>query len=445
MATVTVSIGSNQSIDTETTASCSGSDPYVATFGTTPSGIAVGDLATGSDAFASTFIWLVTAIDGDDITFKYVSGGMGAASPCSIGSFGGGGVITFKRYYSTITLWEAGLDDTGLYSSGDDAVGECYDDSTFNEQVTINDGDTVGLDSVTLSVASGERHDGTAGSGARLVLTGNLSGGQSKVLFDIDYEMDVTVEWLEFDGAGYGGTGSNTYIFDLGGVDTASDYKTVSKCIIHHFSNKYKCYTIRTHDTRSDYKINNNFIYNMQSSNAGSSAADNVAIEIYNPRNNSYYHNNTIHDLWTRDAVDESGDIVMIETDNDAQAFCNNNLVTGPGRNAGGVCFDSADPTGDYSNNLSSDDTADGTDCLINKSAADQYESSTVDSEDLHLKSGADAIGAGKDVGTTGDANVDINGRDRHSEGDTWDIGAHQTEPAAAATANPAFLMFVDT
>ena len=385
------------------------------------------------------------ASDGDDITFKYVSGGMGAASPCSIGSFGGGGVITFKRYYSTITLWEAGLDDTGLYSSGDDAVGECYDDSTFNEQVTINDGDTVGLDSVTLSVASGERHDGTAGSGARLVLTGNLSGGQSKVLFDIDYEMDVTVEWLEFDGAGYGGTGSNTYIFDLGGVDTASDYKTVSKCIIHHFSNKYKCYTIRTHDTRSDYKINNNFIYNMQSSNAGSSAADNVAIEIYNPRNNSYYHNNTIHDLWTRDAVDESGDIVMIETDNDAQAFCNNNLVTDPGRNAGGVCFDSADPTGDYSNNLSSDDTADGTDCLINKSAADQYESSTVDSEDLHLKSGADAIGAGKDVGTTGDANVDINGRDRHSEGDTWDIGAHQTEPAAAATANPAFLMFVDT
>ena len=183
MATVTVSIGSNQSIDTETTASCSGSDPYVATFGTTPSGIAVGDLATGSDAFASTFIWLVTAIDGDDITFKYVSGGMGAASPCSIGSFGGGGVITFKRYYSTITLWEAGLDDTGLYSSGDDAVGECYDDSTFNEQGTINDGDTVGLDSVTLSVASGERHDGTAGSGARLVLTGNLSGGQSKVLF----------------------------------------------------------------------------------------------------------------------------------------------------------------------------------------------------------------------------------------------------------------------
>lgn len=33
---------------------------------------------------------------------------------------------TSSRDYSTITLWEADLDDTGIYSSGDDAVGEMY-------------------------------------------------------------------------------------------------------------------------------------------------------------------------------------------------------------------------------------------------------------------------------------------------------------------------------
>ena len=53
MATTTVSIGSNQSIDTETPASTTGSGPsYVVTFGTTPSGIHVGDIGV-----MDTFDW----------------------------------------------------------------------------------------------------------------------------------------------------------------------------------------------------------------------------------------------------------------------------------------------------------------------------------------------------------------------------------------------------
>ena len=38
---------------------------------------------------------------------------------------------TGSRDYSTITAWEADLDTGSIYSSGDDAVGEVYNDSSF--------------------------------------------------------------------------------------------------------------------------------------------------------------------------------------------------------------------------------------------------------------------------------------------------------------------------
>ncbi len=83
---------------------------------------------------------------------------------------------TSSRDYSTITLWEADLDDTLIYSSGDDAVGECYNDSAFDETVEINGGLTVGLNTFTLTAATGEQHDGTEGTGVRIVNGATSSG-----------------------------------------------------------------------------------------------------------------------------------------------------------------------------------------------------------------------------------------------------------------------------
>ena len=73
---------------------------------------------------------------------------------------------------------------------------------------------------------------------------------------------------------------------------------------------------------------------------------------------------------------------------------------------------------------MSSDATASG---VTSVTTADQFVSTTGGSEDLHLKAGSDAIDAGTDLGTspTG-VNIDIDGRDRDAEGDTWDIGAHE-------------------
>ena len=45
---------------------------------------------------------------------------------------------TSSRDYSTIAAWEADLSDASIYSNNDDAVGVCYNDSSFNETVTIN-------------------------------------------------------------------------------------------------------------------------------------------------------------------------------------------------------------------------------------------------------------------------------------------------------------------
>ena len=99
MATTTVSIGSRtNTVDTETPASTvSGSGPsYTVTFGTTPTGIAVGHIGTVNayswdEETSSVFVYVITAISGDNITVKYLKDteSRGHASPYGLYSDGG--------------------------------------------------------------------------------------------------------------------------------------------------------------------------------------------------------------------------------------------------------------------------------------------------------------------------------------------------------------------
>jgi len=57
---------------------------------------------------------------------------------------------------------------------------------------------------------------------------------------------------------------------------------------------------------------------------------------------------------------------------------------------------------------------------LINLTETDQF----VSTADSHIKSGSDLIDTGTDLGAT--FNIDIDGRDRDAEGDTWDVGCHE-------------------
>ena len=80
---------------------------------------------------------------------------------------------------------------------------------------------------------------------------------------------------------------------------------------------------------------------------------------------------------------------------------------------------------------------------LVGKTLAEiSFVSTGVGTEDLHIDEDSDCIDAGTDVGTTNGVEIDINGRNRDSNADTWDIGAHQFVPEA--TAGAAFLLFIE-
>lgn len=433
MGTVTTSIGSNSSIDTETPSSCADSGPWVVTFGTAPTGVSVGDLATAVDGFANTYIYLVTVVDGGDITMKYISGGMGATSPCSVtGGFGSQSPFTFKRYYATITLWEAGLDDTGLYSSSDDAVGECYDDSAFDEAIAINGGGTVGLSSVTLSVASGERHDGTAGNGARIVKSADWSTG---ILY-ADYNMPVTLEWLEINAGGYKSTTTSGTVVGVGASGVSSAYrKIIRNMLIHDANGADKHMTaVSKVDNRPPWTVMNNIIYDISVTSGGRSVRA-ISTSSTSPAA-SYIYNNTVYKLTNN----TSGSSVGITIDDDADEIVKNNIVCDVdlGSTSGTeACYSPTTPsnaTAQY--NLSSDSTATGTGSLTSKTAGNQFVNTANGSEDLHLKDNADALRAGVDLGTTpSGVEIDIDGRNRDSSGDTWDIGADQCATCSTSSA----------
>lgn len=428
MGTVITSIGSNTSIDTETTSSCSGSDPYVTTFASAPSGVSVGDKATATDAFANTYIYLVTVVSGADITLKYISGGSGTASPCSLGSFGGGASVTFKRYYSTITLWEDALDDTAVYSSSDDAVGECYDDSNFGESgVLINGGYTVGLDSITLTVASGERHDGTSvGSGVRILQGSNWT----TTVLKATSRLPVTIEWLRFDCAGYYPTtgGSDGAIVEIKALIASSAYvKTVRNCLLYHADGDKMFAAISLPDARTAKTVTNNIIYRIYGD--GSYATYGIYTNSDPTNGDAIIYNNTIHNVLGTGSYSFSVGMGIYPKDH-AAMFVKNNLVTECDECIRDITYSAA--AIDY--NAASDTTAAGANSLNSITPVNQYESNTVGSEDLHLKDNADALRAGVDlVQTPAGVQYDIDGRDRHTETDTWDIGADQCESCSTS------------
>jgi hypothetical protein len=435
MATVVTSIGSNSSIDTETPSSCSGSfSPYSVTFSTTPTGVNIGDKVEIEDqsSYYSTFTYRVTGISGTSYTLVYVTdtGSWGDVSPCDLLDFSWGQApATFKRFYTSIANWEAGLDDSDVYSSSDIAVGECHNDSVFNEYVQINGGGTVGLASVTLSVHSGSRHDGTAGTGARIVPTSTpINAGVVNI-----YRDDVTVEWLEISGASatsYGNVGVR--------ITSDADSNIFIRNNIIHDMNDASTVSIGIYDAggggTSRY-VMNNFVYNINRS-----TGDSFGIYAYTSSGFGIYCN-TVFNV-TSDTDDASGIYVR----NSTSGIAKDNICLGVTGGGTGSCFEigtgSANAASDY--NLSDDATAWGSNSVTSAdgaTAANTIANTSGGSEDLHLKAGSYAIEAGVDLGTTPTGvEIDIDGRNRDSEGDTWDIGADQTlatgvtiTPAAAA------------
>jgi len=332
---------------------------------------------------------------------------------------------TSGRDYSTITAWEADLDSSsmmgGIYGSGDDAVGECYNDSTFDEQVTIDGGGSVGLSSVKLTAPASERHDGTAGSGVRIQFSGSSASDTIGFLIK---RSQFTVEWIEMDYTNVGSQLSSGVNFGAG--STQEVY--VKNNIIHgiktqsnHIHGIYVWHAY-TDSTSSRYLLNN-LVYNIDNSSTTKEAS---GITVPSGNWNLYIYNNTVYHV----KATGSGDDAFCFSIHDTKTTLKNNIAARPDAASASdeKCFAESGFSGsthDY--NLSTDSTATGTNSVTGEAYGDLFLSTGVGTEDLRLKAGADAIGAGVDLGTspTG-VNIDIEGRDRDAQGDTWDIGADQ-------------------
>ena len=413
MADVITSIGSNSSITTGTPSSCSGSSsPYTVAFPSAPSNVSIGDSVSFQDETSSyaTFTYLVTDLSGSSLTLKFVSessGYSGDTSPCDIyDSSYGQATGTFKRTYSTITSWESDLDNTAIYSSGDDAIGECYKDSNFNEAFTINGGGTVGLDSVKLTAPAGQRHDGTAGTGVVNVYN---SAQQSTSVIS---RQNTTISFLEYH------MGNNSVNNRALTVNSSAYTEIIfSQNIIHNLTGSFPIAVLFA---------------------TGNSSSD-----------TRYCHNNLFYDI---DDSDDRVKAVLVQGSYPLKVWNNTTYLirTGSGsKNAYSFACDTASTAMEVKNclaimttstgaeafaqNYNSDSNFNGSDFSTATGGADDLTSLTTavfedydaSPPEFSLADDSSPIGAGVDLGTTAGVNVDITGRDRSSDS-SWSMGAFQ-------------------
>jgi hypothetical protein len=305
---------------------------------------------------------------------------------------------TSGRDYSTITLWEADLDNGAVYASGDIAIGECYNDSAFDESFTINGGGTVGLANVILRAAAGNEHDGTAGSGARVVCS--ASRGFRSTTAD--------VVCLEIDFNGHGDSENGAFI---------NSGRTYSRLLLHGQRHNS---ALNNFGLAGGRKVLNCIVYDISTSATFGTRAAGIEWDDNAFSSNAATYNCTVYNVTAPHASATGFGIRMAN-----QQATNNNRVANCIAVGCEVDFQFSNVAHDHL--ISSDSTAGGTGSSTGVSASSLFVSTVSGSEDLHLKSGASAINAGADLGTTPTGvNIDINGRDRDAEGDVWDIGAHE-------------------
>ncbi len=318
------------------------------------------------------------------------------------------------RDFSTWTLWEA-ADGDGDGLGNDDCLGECFNDSAFDETVTIN----FSANSIELTAASGEEGDGTAGTGVRNVRTGS---------FGLVHGVIVKTTKIEIDLNGNGGPALTTAHGNL-------VKSQLQRVLVHGVESEGNA-NARLFQCDSPAEILNSIGYNC---NQTASFGGNVrrALGVFNGVAGRLVtiYNTTIHDIRTTGAV-SAGEANCFDQVDQTGEVCQNNIATDPSASDTGTaaCYKRALSSGTEDHNLASDTTASGTGSLDSKPSADQYVSNTRGSEDLTLKSGADAIAAALDLVTTPTGvNIDIRGRDRDAQGDIWDMGAAQTLPPVTA------------
>jgi hypothetical protein len=336
---------------------------------------------------------------------------------------------TSSRDYSSITAWEADLNDGTIYSAGDDAIGECYKDSTFSENVTLR-GTVTNLDSATLTVADQNFHTGTAGTGATV-------SGYIRVTENTSGSVTWYIKWLELTGnADYLGCKlramntldstkgplyiENLLIYNADINEDGSDGAAV--CIGEmngHIANCF-IYDISHDNTAGDH------VYGISKSLRGVFYAYNCSIEgIKKPVGTAV----GTKAIGLNDAKYSSNSYLTVK-----------NCMVGTLDAPVTTCYSGLKSNSDY--NLASDSSAAGGNSVNGETPADQFVSNTTGSEDLHLADSSGAIDTGVDLGAT--ANIDIDNKDRNQYTITWDMGADEAS-LKVTTGKKVFTLSLDS
>lgn len=329
-------------------------------------------------------------------------------------------VGTSSRDYSTMTAAEADISNTTFPSANTDVVFDCYNDSAFDELCKIQFTASNVL-SVTFQAASGEEHDGTAGTGVR-----NVWSTSRAYHFWVDVDTDVNLYGIECDGNGYehasGSAGTIRF------TNTINPTAEVARLIVHDFDFTTEKFLSVMHAANNSatnpITFSNCIIYNITATMAltGNKSLYGIQLDgsgVFNAYNCTVWN---VAASGCTGAFDCSALGFLLA--NAAGNLAKNNASFGAVGYGSGLSNDyGVIGSATAVTNVSGDTT--GTAGLTSKTDTDQFVSLTGGAEDFHLKSGADCIGAGTDLGA-GTFALDIDGYDRHAGGVTWDCGADQ-------------------
>jgi len=327
-------------------------------------------------------------------------------------------VGTADRDFSTLTAAEAAL-PADITSEGTDEIRvfECYKDSVLTDvSFTIAGTIIAPTNYIELTVAVGDRHTGTRGTG--LILRPVSS------LHCISAQTNIRIFYFELDCDGiFAGTNG----IHLAGVTIAAgDRVYLGNNLIYDNTGSINSNAININNGigGNDYEV---YVYGntiLNCSAGGVRTAFGHKILLYN---------NTILNNNTGDHVDRHG--VWVPAGGGIITAINNIGMENGSTNKEDFSLESRFTT--KSNNMSSDDTAPGDDSLINQTASDQFTTATAGSEDVSLLATSNALNVGTPIaslGVTPDILEDALGVTR-GQGAGWDMGAYEREVASGSGA----------
>ena len=260
-------------------------------------------------------------------------------------------------------------------------------------------------------MAEAERHDGSRGTGS----TYTINSGNGLIVSHAAASQTIIVEWLEI-------TESHANVEYLLRNNVQNDTCT---CIFRNVLAYDLTTSINyplggaTAGVDGIFYVLNCMVFNCTMSTANNRDFSGISIS-NSSQTELYCYNNTVYDIVSGTSAN-AGDCRGFLINSKSGSANKNNIATDTtGTNTGTISdFSYQGSVSDNSNNASSDDTADdggGSNHVISISSSSQYVSTTEGSEDLHLISGSDCIGAGVDLGTGNEVEIDIDGYDRDWE-----------------------------